>query len=305
MAEKSKQKISSILIVGIMSFIIGGAVCFIIFTLTSDKTVAMVNGTPIKRSEIYQVMKDQIGGKTIHRQIDNLIVEQTAGKYGINISDQELETELNKKIDLEYHSREAFLKSLADLNLTLAEAKKELRLGMLFDRIATKDIQVNDTEVQQYYQKHQDEFLRPEMRRVREIVVKTRAEAENVRKELLNGADFGQLVQEKSIGLDRDKGGDRGFIVKGLLNPIAPPVEKIVFETGKNQISPAIQCPDGFHLIRVEEIIPQYQSTYGESKPAIELKLKIGKSRPFQEVLNQIRKDSSIQMLENFDRGGK
>lgn len=209
MAEKIRQQTFRhqtylILVVGI---IVGWGVSTVIFSLTKDKTVALVDGTPIKQSELYQVMKNQIGGKVIQEEIDHIIIEKTAQKYGIKVSDQELETALNQEIDQEFHSKEAFLKSLAETNTTFTEAKAQLRWIMLFDLIATKDIQVSDTELQQFYQKHQGEFLQPEKRRVREIVVKTRDEAENVRKELLNGADFGQLVQEKSIGLDRDKGG--------------------------------------------------------------------------------------------------
>jgi foldase protein PrsA len=232
-----------------------------------------------------------------------VIVDKTAQKYGIRISARELETELDNKINFEYHSKEAFLQSLTTLNMTLAEAKEELRLAMLFDRIATRDIQVSEAEIRQYYQKNPVQFLKPELRRVREIVLKTAAEAESVRKELLNGADFADLVREKSIGLDRDKGGERGFIVKGALNPVAPDVEKAVFTLGQGEISPVIGVPDGFHIVRVEQIVPQYRMKYAENKPAIALKVKLEKCRPFQEILAQMRKESSIQLLENFDRG--
>lgn len=300
MAGKTHQQRYLFLVAG---FILGWAVSTVIFFVIKDKTVAVVDGTPIKQSELYRVMKDQNGVRTIQRLIDNVIVEKTAQKYGIRISTLELETEFTNKINLEYHSREAFLQSLAALNMTMAEAKEELRLAMLFDRIATRDIQVGETEIQQYYQKNQAQFIKPEMRRVREIVLKTVAEAKSVRKELINGADFAKLVREKSIGLDRDKGGERGFIVKGVLNPVAPAVEKTVFTVVQGEISPVIQGPDGFHIIRVEQIIPQSRMKYEENKPAIAFKVKLEKCRPFQDILAQMRKESSIQLLENFDRG--
>jgi foldase protein PrsA len=300
-AKITKQ--TSLIMVLLAGFMAGWAVSAIVFIMTKDKTVAVVDGTPIKQSELYRVMKNQNGGRTIQRLIDNLIVDKTAQKYGIHISAQELETALTDKINLEYHSREAFLQSLATLNMTLAEAREELRLAMLFDRIATKDIQVSDAEARQYFLKNPAQFLKPEMRRVREIVLKTAAEAESIRKELLNGADFARLVRDKSIGLDRDKGGDRGFMVKGALNPVAPDVEKTVFTVKQGEISPVVQCPDGFHIIRVEQIIPQYQMKYEENQPAVVLKVKLEKCRPFPEILAQMRRESSIRLLENFDRG--
>jgi foldase protein PrsA len=284
-------------------FILGGLASAIIFNMTKDKTVAMVNGTPIKRSELYHVLKNQNGAGALQRLIDNLIVEKMAHKFGIKVSDRELETELANKINLEYHSKEAFVQSLATLNMSISQAKEELRLAMLFDRIATRDIQVSEEEIRQYYQKNPGQFIKPEMRRVRETVIKTRAEAESIRKELLNGVDFAGLVRDKSIGLDRDKGGDRGFVVKGALNQVSPDVEKIVFSLGRGEISPVIQAPDGFHIVRIEAIIPSFQMKYEEYKPAIALKVKLEKCRPFQDILTEMRQESTIQVFENFKPG--
>lgn len=284
----------------LIGFMAGLVVSAIIFNVIRDKTVAKVNGTAIKQSQLYRVMKNQNGAGVLQRLIDNIIVDKTARKYGIKISKQELETELTNKINLEYHSKEAFLQSLATLNMTMAEAREELRLAMLFDRIATRDIEVSEAEIKEYYQKNQAEFIKPEMRRLREMVLKTAAEAENIRNELINGVDFASLARVKSVGLDRDKGGDRGYIVKGVLNQVAPDVEKIAFTLEQGEISPVIEAPDGFHIVRVEQIIPQYQLEFEEHIPAITLKVKLAKCRPFQEILEKLRRESSIQLFENF-----
>jgi len=297
MAGKFGKQTYLIFLIG---FIAGGVVSAVIFSMGRDKTVAVVDGTAVKQSEFYRVMKNRNGMGTLQRLIDNIIVEKTARKYGIAISDQELETEFTNKINLEYHSKDAFLQSLATLNMTMAEAREDLRLGMLFDRIAVRDIQVSEDEIREYYQKNPGQFIKPEMRRVREMVLKTAVEAENILIELNNGADFSALAREKSAGLDRERGGDRGFIVKGALNQVAPEVEKAAFSLAQGQISPVIQTPDGFHIVRVEQIIPQYRLKYEEDKPTVTLKVKLAKCRPFQEILDQMRQESSIRLFENF-----
>jgi foldase protein PrsA len=281
--------------------VIGCVLSALVFNFFKDKTIAVVDGRPVKQSELYRALKSQAGVKTLQRMIDNYIVDETAKSYGISVTNQEVEAELNYKINLEYHSEEAFLESLKALNMTLADAKEELRLAMLFDRIATKDIQVTEAEIQAYYQKNPAQFLRPEMRRVREIVLSRRSDAYGVRNELLSGADFAELVRKKSTGLNVDQGGDRGFVVKGALNPVAPQVEKVVFEMQKGELSPVIQCPDGYHIIKVEAIVPPYRTEYNEqNKPAIALKAKLEKCRPFQEILDQMRQNSKIQLFEDF-----
>ncbi|HEX3047739.1 MAG TPA: peptidyl-prolyl cis-trans isomerase [Bacillota bacterium] len=290
-----------ILVVGL---VIGCVLSAVVFNLSKDKTIAVVDGRPIKQSELYRVLKNQAGANALQRMIDNYIVEETAKSNGVSVTSQEVEAELNNKINMEYHSEEAFLESLKTLNMTLADAKEELRLAMLFDRIATKDIQVTEAEIQAYYQKNLAQFQQPEIRRVREIVLSRRSDADETRKELLGGADFAELVRKKSTGLNIDQGGDRGFVVKGALNPVAPQVEKVVFELQQDELSPVIQCSDGYHIIKVEAIVPPYRTEYNEqNKPAIALKTKLEKCRPFQEILLQMRQDSKIKILDDFGTG--
>lgn len=93
-------------------------------------------------------------------------------------------------------------------------------------------------------------------------------------------------------------------MVKGLGNPIAPAVEKVVFQIGKDEISPVVQCPDGFHVVRVEQVIPQNQIKYEDVKSTIALSVKLAKCQR-QEVWDRLHRDSSIQYFENFDRGSK
>ena len=263
-----------------------------------DRTIAVVDGTPVRQSQLYQAMKSKIGAAMLQKMIDNIVVDNTAKRNGIVISDQELEAEFNRKITQEYHSQEAFEASLAAINLSVEEAKEDLRRAMLFDRIAVKDINFTEAEVQQYYQIHKSEFVRPEMRQVREIVLKDETRAGDLRRQLLNGADFSKLAQEESVGLGRERGGDRGFIVKGALNQLPPEVEKAAFALQNGATSPVIKSADGFHLIKVEQILPESEPDYLEIKDTVALKAKLEKCRPFPEILTAMRNASKIGILD-------
>lgn len=283
----------------IIGFLAGLVLAFLLGSINSDKRIAVVDGQAIKQSNLYQAMKSQIGADVLQKMVDNLMVDNIAKSNRIVVSPQELENEFDRKITQEYHSKEAFLESLAAIKITEEEAKEDLRLAMLFDRIAAKDISLTEAEIQQYYQLHIAEFARPEMRKVREIVLKDKTEADKVRQQLLNGADFINLIQEKSIGLDRDKGGDRGFIVKGALNPLTPEVEQVAYTLQNNAYSPVIKSADGFHIIKVEQILPKLDPDYLKIKDAVALKAKLEKCRPFPEILNAMREASKIVILDD------
>jgi cytochrome c-type biogenesis protein CcmH/NrfG len=83
--------------------------------------------------------------------------------------------------------------------------------------------------------------------RARQIVVKTRPEAEAVLAELNKGAKFDQLARTKSISPEGADGGDIGFFKKGELNA---DFEKAVQSLQVGQISGVVQTPAGFHIIQ-------------------------------------------------------
>ncbi|HEY9060829.1 MAG TPA: peptidyl-prolyl cis-trans isomerase [Pseudobacteroides sp.] len=283
-----------------MGFILGAGSFFLISSLNApkEKVVAVVDGTKIKESEINDIMRNKSGAYTLEKHIDNLVIENAAKSYGISVTTEEVDKELKRKITMEYNSESAFLESLSLLKKTYEDVKEELRLSMLFDKVAAKDIKVSSEEINKYYKDHKDKFTVPEKRRVSEIVLKTESEATLIKEQLVNGADFKGLASEKSIGPGKEKGGDRGFIIKGSLNSLQPDVEKVVFQLNQGDISPIIKASDGFHIVMVNEIVPKYEPSFETIKDIVELKVKLEKCKPFIEILKDLRKAGKIEIMD-------
>lgn len=81
----------------------------------------------------------------------------------------------------------------------------------------------------------------------RHILVKTEAEAKEVRTALEKGADFAKLAQEKSI--DPTPGGDLGFFPRGVM---VPEFTEAAFTLKPGELSQPVQTQFGWHVIRVE-----------------------------------------------------
>ena len=114
---------------------------------------------------------------------------------------------------------------------------------------------VGDEKVlRDYLKEHPDLAVVPERRHIGQIVLKTREEAEAVRKRILAGESLFTLAGEMSIDpYGRSRNGDMGWIKArtGL-----PALEKAVAELKDNEISEIVETPRGFHIITILERRP-------------------------------------------------
>jgi len=79
------------------------------------------------------------------------------------------------------------------------------------------------------------------------ILVKTRAEAEEILKLLKSGKDFAELAKKRSIAPNAAKGGDLGYFNKGDFDP---KIEAVIDTLKINQISEIVQTQYGFNIFK-------------------------------------------------------
>ena len=81
-----------------------------------------------------------------------------------------------------------------------------------------------------------------------------RAKAESVLVELRGGGDFEQVAKRESMDpSNKDIGGDLGWNRRGVM---VPEFDRWMFALPPNQLSPVVETPFGFHIIRVDRVQP-------------------------------------------------
>jgi parvulin-like peptidyl-prolyl isomerase len=86
----------------------------------------------------------------------------------------------------------------------------------------------------------------------RHILVATLDEAENLRRRIDAGEDFGEIAREYSIDAStRPAGGDLGWFPEGYL--LWPEVDLAAFELDPGELSQVIQTELGYHLVELLE----------------------------------------------------
>lgn len=79
------------------------------------------------------------------------------------------------------------------------------------------------------------------------ILVKTRAEAEDILQQIRAGKDFSELAKTKSISPSATIGGDLGYFNKGDFDT---KIEAAIANLKINQVSEIIETPQGFNIFK-------------------------------------------------------
>jgi peptidyl-prolyl cis-trans isomerase C len=83
------------------------------------------------------------------------------------------------------------------------------------------------------------------------ILVETLEEAQAIKEELINGADFAEMAREKSTGPSGPGGGSLGWFGKGMM---VPPFEEAVIALSPGDVSDPVQTQFGWHVILLNDV---------------------------------------------------
>jgi parvulin-like peptidyl-prolyl isomerase len=180
----------------------------------------------------------------------------------------------------------------------LEKTKRDLLVVELIKE-ETQKINVTSKEIEEYYKRFEGEFKEPEERRIREIVVLSQKEATDILIRLLQGEDFATLARDYSKSPTASKGGDLGFIKKGTK---FPQFDSIAFSGAltKGSISNIFKGPEGYYIIKVEDIKGGKQKTLSEMWDDIKRALIfIKQQQKIENIINEASKRYSIEIYED------
>lgn len=128
---------------------------------------------------------------------------------------------------------------------------RELTAVVLRVEDLAREVAVSEDEIQAAYEERAAEFAAPENRTLQQMVFATRDEAEQAYAELAEGADFIRVADEKA-GLSADTV-DVGEVAR---HEMLPQLADVAFALAEGSVSPPVESPLGWHLIKVTGITP-------------------------------------------------
>lgn len=266
--------------------------------------VAEVNGTIITRGDLDRemvVVKQRFGrmgqsisgaqlsqmeGNVLDSLIGRELLFQDAQKTGIKIGSEAIDKQL-ETLKKRFPEEKDFTNAMAQMHLTEQDVRGQIRRGMTIQKFVegkfAKQASIEEKEIRGYYDGHQTMFKKQAEVRASHILIKldskadektklaARTKLEGIQKELLGGADFGELAKKYSQGPSAAKGGDLGFFRRGQM---VPPFEKAAFALKPGEVSDIVVTRFGYHLVKVTDKRPEKTLAYAEVKDRLSRFLK-------------------------------
>jgi parvulin-like peptidyl-prolyl isomerase len=196
------------------------------------------------------------------KMIDSKILLHHARAIGFDL-DQIAEDLLDQFIDSQkVGGRLEFERMLEDEGLTLDRVKQqllELHTPQEVIRVEVSNrISVSESEIQEYYRQNQDSYRVEGEVGLREIVLLTdnpalkdekRALAQEIWQRATSGESFAGLAGKYSEAGTRESGGRLGPLKQSELSEV---LVKPAFEIPLGTVSPLMETPYGFHIVKVE-----------------------------------------------------
>jgi foldase protein PrsA len=170
------------------------------------------------------------------------------------------------------------------------ELKETIKIGLLQEKAAVKDIKVTEDELKDYY-----DTFKPEVK-ARHILVEDEKTAKEVKAKLDAGGKFEDLAKEysKDPG-SAANGGDLGWFGPGKM---VAPFEEATYALEINEISAPVKSEHGYHIIQLTE--KKEKGSFEEMKDELEHELKVSKldGAAVQKAMEREMKDAKVKVKD-------
>lgn len=227
----------------------------------------------------------RVGDWTVTQSdLDELIKRYEALRKGNPFSLDEKKNLLNMLVKNSLIIAEAEREKLdekPEIQSKLKMYRNELLINEYITAKIAPFVSVKDEEVDEIMRRNPNLVPR-EMLTLKEILVKTEKEAEEIYQELKKGTDFSKIAGEKSIAPSKTKGGLIGTISRGQL---PPPLETVVFNMKEGEFNKPIRADEGFRIFLIVN---------RKERSPEEIKMLEGKIR---EKVFQLEKNKKIEAM--------
>jgi peptidyl-prolyl cis-trans isomerase SurA len=261
--------------------------------ISVDRVVAIVGDQPLLWSDVLSyinqqrasgvpVPQDSVGQMAFARDalnqlIDEEILVQKAREMKVDVTEGEVNRAVDdqlKRVRDQFKTEEEYRTELKNAGFGTPEEYRRTLYTQFYRRALQQrvfpDLQktarmknVSDAEIDEAFQKNRDLLKnQPATVTFRQIVVAPKppaeqkktalAKAESLLVEIRKGGDFEQIAKRESMDPgSKPTGGDLGWNRRGAM---VPEFERMMFALRPGQISPVVETPFGYHIIRVDRV---------------------------------------------------
>lgn len=239
-----------------------------------------------------QIVDSLVMKELLSKAVEENEVELTEAEYEEGIG--KLKASLPPDVPLEDH--------LQRLGMTEDEFKEALSLDLKINKMIKEEVadigEPTDEEIMAFYEENKQRFAQPERVKASHILLaveptddeaakaEKKAKAEEILKQINEGADFAALASQESDCPSKENGGDLGFFTRDRM---VKPFADAAFEMDVDTVSDIVETRFGYHIIKVTE-----------HEEAAEVPLEEVKERINEGLLAQKRQQAIQTYLDNL-----
>ncbi len=275
----------------------------------TGKTIATFTGGDVKKDELdqlynllvvlpgYQDQESKSDFLTYYIVWYKYIYDKAAAdktvKVDVAAARDVAEKSIDQMVGTKFKTKDDVLKAMKDMGVSEDDLVRLAIKGQYIRHYVQnqmKDLKVSDAAVQDYYNKHKDEFTTVT---VEHILVNSLADAKKVEGELKAGADFAKTADKYS----KDPGvkENHGKYADSPVTQFVPEFAKAAATLPIGKISDPVHTRYGYHIMRVDKRTVQ---PFSEVKTAIHDKLlQDMQGKKEQSIYDNAKKAAHIKVL--------
>ena len=295
---------------------------------TIDKIVAVVNGEVITQMDLLRALAaieaelrttyadpeelaeklTSIKKNIIKQMIEEKLILSEAKKFDLQADHEKIDARL-EQLRATFPSAKEFDQALESQDLTLKDLQDRFRdqeiMKKTVDYFVRSQIKVDPKELEEHYELHKSELMRPEEVLLKSILIAADNEqeeyaalqkAKTVLERLRRGDNFADLVSEYSQGVTVQGGGNSGWFKKGQL---MEEIDEAIFNLEPGEFTEVIRTPQGYRIFLLEEKRPKQLTPFSEAQDIIN---NILYNQKFAEVfsgwIEKLKQDADILIKE-------
>lgn len=248
-------------------------------SVTKEQLEAVRTQNPVLGSATSGPLGDDFKTLIIDQQINQALLKQASADQKIErsaVAEQVTKTRSGNNLS----DNKAWTDALRGAGFSDSSYREYVRNSLAIQAKA-KAIQAaapkpTDAQLQLYYQLNPQAFQSDPRIVAREIVVATRAKADQLLTQLRGGADFAQLATANSLE-NKERGGAIGPVENGAPRPVAQvalPTEvgAAAFARTTGGLTEVVSSGGKFYIVKVEKVLP------AATKPFTEVRVAVGEA---------------------------
>ena len=293
------------------------------------KVVATVNGSPLyedqlepgvqeslKKYKKYGMRKEtpalinRLQKKALSKVVDHELLYQESRKLTVKNLDEKVAEKL-KKMKRKYQTDERFENHLKKNGQTIEGLTASIREGIYVEEYLKQqgiaDPDIPDKNIREFYDGNPKSYFRKESIKVSHILIKLDEnpgpeekekafkKAQEIRKEIVAGADFAEMAKKHSECNSASGGGSLRYLNKGYM---PEEFDKVAFTLEKGKVSDVVETKFGYHIILVTDKISEGITPYDEVKDFIKKFLQEDESKKLLDAhIAKLREKAKIEVF--------